>query len=222
MIKTLLTTLLAITTISNVSFSQTVVTYIIEIDSLVGLELTSGDICTAPWTIEEAKQIQPGNSWGGMWTSVNAGTPTDIEVNLTFSVSESSTMRPTTLNGSSNNMVDPGAAYNCEVGTLLTWTIDPAGYVPMGLNTFMIDYTGSNTVHQIDNISMAQPIDPNLIVTVTYGEQSGIGIDELDGTAVTLVKITDLMGRETVFAPNTPLIYIYSDGSVQRVFEIEQ
>lgn len=221
MIKTLLSTLLAVTVISNFSFSQTVVTYIIKIDSMVGLELTSGDICTAPWNVEEAKQMQPGNSWGGMWTSTNAGTPTAIEVSLTFSVSEPSVMRPTTLNGSSNNTVDPGAAYNCEVGAPLTWTIDPTGYVPMGLNTFLVDYTGSTTVHQVDNISMAQPIDPYMIVTVTYGEQGGIGIDELNGEAVTLVKITDLMGRETVFAPNTPLIYIYSDGSVQRVFEVE-
>lgn len=219
--KTLLSTFLVLTAISNFSYSQTVVTYFIEIDSLVGLELTSGDICTSPFSIEEAKQIQPGNSWGGMWTSTNAGTPTAIEVSLTFSVSETSTMRPTTLNGNSNNMVDPGAAYNCEVGTLLTWDIDPAGYVPMGLNTFLVDYTGSTTVHQVDNISMAQPIDPFIIVTVTYGEPSGAGIDELNSTSAELVKITDLMGRETVFAPNTPLIYVYSDGSVRRVFEFE-
>ena len=221
MIKRLLTTFIAVVAISNFSYSQTVVTYIIEIDSVVGIELTSGDICTAPFTIEEAKQTQAGNSWGAMWTSENAGTPTNIEISLTFSVSEASVMRPTTLNGIANNTVDPGAAYNCEVGAPLTWTIDPAGYVPMGLNTFLVDYTGSATVHQIDNISMAQPIDPYFIVTVTYGEQGGIGIDELNNAAVTLVQITDLMGRETVFTPNTPLIYIYSDGSVQRVFEVE-
>ncbi len=31
-----------------------------------------------------------------------------------------------------------------------------------------------------------------------------------------LVKIVDFMGRETTFKPNTPLIYIYSDGSTER------
>jgi len=221
MIKTLLSTFLAVIAVSNLSFSQTVVTYVIEVDSVVGLELTSGDICTAPFTIEEAKQIQAGNSWGAMWTSTNAGTPTSIEVSLTFSVSEASVMRPTTLNGTSNNLVDPGAAFNCELGSLLTWDIDPAGYVPMGLNTFLVDYSGSTTVHQVDNISMAMPIDPYFIVTVTYGEPGGVGIGELNNSSLELVKITDLMGRETTFKPNTPLIYVYSNGSVKRVFEFE-
>lgn len=220
--KSPLTTFLAIAAISNFSFSQTVVTYIIEIDSLIGLELTNGDICTTPFITEEAKQIQPGNSWGGMWTSTNEGTPTAITVSLTFSNSEAGMMRPTTLNGNSNNMVDPGAAYDCEVGELLTWSVEPTGYVPMGLNTFLIDYTGSPFIHQIDNILMAQPIDPYIIVTVTYGEiGGGVGIGEPSNKPIELVKITDLMGRETIFATNTPLIYSYSDGSVRRIFQFE-
>lgn len=38
----------------------------------------------------------------------------------------------------------------------------------------------------------------------------------------TLVKIIDLMGRETSFKPNTPLIYLYSDGTTERVMKIEE
>lgn len=38
---------------------------------------------------------------------------------------------------------------------------------------------------------------------------------------VTLRKIIDITGRETTFRPNTPLIYIYSDGSVKRVYRME-
>lgn len=34
-----------------------------------------------------------------------------------------------------------------------------------------------------------------------------------------LVKIMDFMGRETEFKPNTPLIYIYSDGTRERIFK---
>ena len=37
-----------------------------------------------------------------------------------------------------------------------------------------------------------------------------------------LIRITDLMGRETEYKPNTPLLYIYSDGSVERVFKVEE
>ena len=37
----------------------------------------------------------------------------------------------------------------------------------------------------------------------------------------TLVKILDNMGRETAFKTNTPLIYVYDDGSKERVLTIE-
>lgn len=36
-----------------------------------------------------------------------------------------------------------------------------------------------------------------------------------------VVKIVDLMGRETEFKPNTALIYIYNDGTTEKVFRIE-
>jgi hypothetical protein len=36
-----------------------------------------------------------------------------------------------------------------------------------------------------------------------------------------LVTIIDQLGRETPFKPNTPLIYIYDDGSTEKVFTIE-
>jgi hypothetical protein len=30
-----------------------------------------------------------------------------------------------------------------------------------------------------------------------------------------------MMGSETTFTPNTPLIYIYDDGSTEKVFSVE-
>ena len=34
-----------------------------------------------------------------------------------------------------------------------------------------------------------------------------------------LVKIIDLLGRETGFIPNKPLIYIFSDGTAEKVIK---
>lgn len=42
-----------------------------------------------------------------------------------------------------------------------------------------------------------------------------------DDTPAQLVKIVDYLGRETEFKPNTPLIYIYSDGTTEKVFSVE-
>lgn len=52
---------------------------------------------------------------------------------------------------------------------------------------------------------------------------TNVGINDL-GLPVKekiLVKITDLMGRETEPTSNTPLLYIYSDGTIERVFKLK-
>lgn len=49
-----------------------------------------------------------------------------------------------------------------------------------------------------------------------------LGYEELIQSEKELVKIVDFMGRETVFKPNTPLIYIYSDGTRERVMKLEE
>ena len=36
-----------------------------------------------------------------------------------------------------------------------------------------------------------------------------------------LIQILDMMGRETSFKPNTPLIYVYDDGSIEKVFSVD-
>jgi hypothetical protein len=48
------------------------------------------------------------------------------------------------------------------------------------------------------------------------------GIESLQFNATkTLIKITDLNGKETPFKKNTVLLFIYEDGTVERVFEAE-
>lgn len=47
------------------------------------------------------------------------------------------------------------------------------------------------------------------------------GLEELTQGDKELVKIVDLLGRETKYKTNTPLIFIYSDGTMERVMEVE-
>ena len=45
-----------------------------------------------------------------------------------------------------------------------------------------------------------------------------LGIEELNTNTRKVVKMVDYLGRETEFKANTPLIYIYSDGTTEKVF----
>ena len=47
-------------------------------------------------------------------------------------------------------------------------------------------------------------------------------ISELNNVPKQLIKIVDVLGRETPFKPNTPLLYIYNDGTVERKMIIEE
>jgi hypothetical protein len=47
-------------------------------------------------------------------------------------------------------------------------------------------------------------------------------IEDLDAPSRALVRIIDIIGRETTFKPNVPLIYIYSDGTAEKVIKMGQ
>ena len=48
-----------------------------------------------------------------------------------------------------------------------------------------------------------------------------VGIEELIQGEKELIKIVDLLGREVPFEKNRVLIYVYSDGTTERVFDVE-
>ena len=64
-------------------------------------------------------------------------------------------------------------------------------------------------------------IDPQVIFSEDCGDCSSTSsLTELT-TSKNFIQILDMMGRETSFKPNTPLIYVYDDGSIEKVFTIE-
>ena len=66
-------------------------------------------------------------------------------------------------------------------------------------------------------------IDPTMSFSTYCNNNCSVGLEELTSNPLKqLLKIVDLMGRETEFRPNTPLIYIYSDGTNERLFELEE
>ena len=78
--------------------------------------------------------------------------------------------------------------------------------------TFTPAVTGNYAVE----ISVSGCIDTSACTLIDF-----TGIDELTVTNKELIRIVDLLGRETEFKPNTPLIFIYSDGTLERVMEVK-
>ena len=57
-------------------------------------------------------------------------------------------------------------------------------------------------------------VNLNLTITTT-------GISEIVNNKSNLIKITDMLGQETPYRRNTPLFYIYDDGTVEKRIVIE-
>jgi hypothetical protein len=86
-----------------------------------------------------------------------------------------------------------------------TWPVNGQTYVQSGTYT-----------HVIPN---AAGCDSTITLNLTL---SFTGIKDLKvNDAKKLVKITDLNGRETPFKKNIVLLFIYQDGTVERVYELE-
>lgn len=64
-------------------------------------------------------------------------------------------------------------------------------------------------------------IDATASFSTGCNNNCALNLYQITEGAKQLIKVTDIMGRETQPTPNTPLIYIYSDGSIERVFNAE-
>jgi hypothetical protein len=51
---------------------------------------------------------------------------------------------------------------------------------------------------------------------LTYNSTTTTGISDLDKNKSNLVKITDMLGKETPYRRKLPLLYIYDDGKVEK------
>ena len=82
---------------------------------------------------------------------------------------------------------------------------------------------------EVDDVAVAvenwtDSIDPQIIFSEDCDNPCSTSNASLGGLHIipkTVVKMFDLMGRETTFKPNTALIYVYDDGSTEKVFSVE-
>ena len=81
-------------------------------------------------------------------------------------------------------------------------------------NGMPLNVSGDYSVTLINSVGCDSIVNLNLTVTTT-------GISDIANSKSNLVKITDMLGQETPYRRNTPLFYIYDDGTVEKRIIIE-
>lgn len=140
-----------------------------------------------------------------------------------------------------NASFDPGVTFDVlcqtiidndvdQLGTLLTAVQNDATYqwfncaftdgdIPGETNQ---SFNATTTGYYAVQITYSDPCGGVYVDTSSCHLVDYSGLEELEKGTLELVRITDLMGRETNPQSNTPLIYYYSDGTIERVFRIEE
>jgi len=127
-------------------------------------------------------------------TCVNVDCQSDIDND----VNQFGTQLTAEQNGASYQWLDCDNNYSAINGeTNQTYTPTTTGY-------FAVELTSTDICGGVQ-------VDTSTCNLVDF-----TGIGELNNSSKQLIKIVDVLGRETPFKPNTPLLYIYNDGTVER------
>jgi hypothetical protein len=103
--------------------------------------------------------------------------------------------------------------------------------VKNGNNTAFIGFFANGNFNlgciEVDDVNYSTVNWTSIAAQTSFSEDcnndcssASAGINELNSSK-NLILVLDLMGRETTFQPNTPLIYVYDDGSTEKVFSVE-
>ncbi len=133
---------------------------------------------------------------------------TACEIQDLYNAQLNSTSFPVTQNGAQLTVDQTGATYQ--------WLDCDNNFAIINGETNQ-SYTPAVTGNYAVEVNMNGCVDTSACFLVDY-----TGIEELIQSEKELVKIIDFMGRETEIKPNTPLIFIYSDGTRERIMKLEE
>ena len=145
--------------------------------------------------------------------TLTINSPTDYDINVSYYII-----------GHLSKFIQPGAK-RIEVNTNIPTLFASAFKNPD--NTFAIlAYNSENNSENIQLVIESQKVDftipPRSAVTFVTDDLSVLGLGRIHNSVEKkLIKIVDFMGRETEYVPNIPLIYIYSDGTREKVMKLE-
>ena len=184
------------TQITDVPVTMTNVTDVKEIDGNIVVTTTQGIF---------AKTLNSNYSY--LWSTGESTQSITVAPSITSTYS-----LQTTVNGSINNdsivitIAPPSSSSQTQTALdSYTWPVNGQTYTQSGsYSDTLVNAAGCDSI-----------VTLNLTMSYT-------GIEELNPTSSKkLIRITDLSGKETPFRKNTVLLFIYEDGTVERVFEGE-
>ncbi len=108
-----------------------------------------------------------------------------------------------------------------ENGVCSDITVDPSGLHGIYTNLQGAIFRASKASCFFRSVFCENCSDVYTTDSIPAACSSTIGLHELPSDNRKVVRIIDLMGRETEDKPNTLLIYVYSDGTKEKVYRVE-
>jgi hypothetical protein len=165
---------------------------------------------------------------GAIYQELSVDSTGYYAVELTFTdcfgtqVDTSSCVYVDCISGIDNDVTQTGATLTADMNNAAYQWLDcdnNYAIIPGATNQ---SYTATTVGHYAVKITYSNLCEAIEVDTSSCHLVAIADINELTPTSAELIKIVDLLGRETPIVPNTPLIYIYSDGTMQRVFKLEE
>jgi len=181
--------------------------------------LDAGNYASFIWNTNETTQQISVNTLGSYSVDVVDAGGCQGSSNISFEVFDA--VNTSVISGPTNPTQFQTVTYSVlsSSGSTYDWTVI-GGTIQSGLGTNSIDRMWNNsgtfslTVIETD-INGCRGEELTIIVSIIISS-----IEEINNTKI-LKKITDVLGKETKKEHNTPLFYIYDDGTVEKKILIE-
>jgi hypothetical protein len=172
---------------------------------------TSYSQCTAT-ALYPANTMTPTAAWTSISNANYAGEYANINV-VAGNIYEFSTRA---IDGS-DVTYDSQLTLRSNSSALLAYNDDYLGDAQSYIS-WTATYTGVAQIHLHEYNCASNQTSSTIRMKMT---SSAAGLNQLTNSIKQLVKIVDVMGRETEFKTNMPLIYVYSDGTTEQIFKFE-
>jgi hypothetical protein len=189
--------------------------------------------------ISVGMSIQANGHWGpydgkiddiGIWN--RALTPAEVLAlynGCSDLVTEQPSSQSVTLSGSNaaeftvnSAVTNPGYQWQTNLGLGYQNLSDAGQYSGTATNMLTINNLTISNNNQLFRCIVSDGNCSDTTDAATLTILDDLGFEHLNmGGSKKLLKITDLNGKETAFKKNTVLLFIYEDGTVERVYEVE-